>query len=301
MLQEFVRFIFHTLINIKVHTIPEIKIKMMIKKLKKIYRILFPKTITGDQKLETMLLENKYVSKVEKVINGFKVEINHDFSILIRDLNHSDFKVFQQVFNYGEYESVMHLLNLNNNFNKPHIIIDAGANVGMTSLYLSFKLKTIEVYAIEPDKNNFELLYANCSIKRGGSRFVLYNRALAESRGKKFLIGTNESKQSDWALKTEESDQGTIEGITVDEIIEQNSLSYISLLKIDIEGAERFIFRSENDLSFLKMTYVVAIEIHDEFVERQEIYKILLNNNFVIFEDKETTVGINQSFFIEAK
>lgn len=273
----------------------------MIKKIKKIYRILFPHNLTDHQKFEAVLLENKSVSTVEKLKDRYKLEINHNFSVLVRDQNHSDFKVFQQIFSNGEYESVMHLLKLNDIFNKPHIVIDAGANIGITSLYLSYYLKNIEVYAIEPDKKNFELLRANCSIPREGSKFVLFNKALAESEGKTFLMSNAENAQSDWALRTEESNQGNVQGITINEIIHDNSLSYISLLKVDVEGAERFIFRSENDLAFLKVTYIVAIEIHDEFAARQEIHEILLNHNFLIFEDKETTIGINQSFFTAAK
>lgn len=274
---------------------------MMIKKIKKIYRILFPLNLTDNQKFEAVLFENKSVSTVEKVKDRYKLGINRNFSVLVRDQNHSDFKVFQQIFSNGEYESVMHLLKLNDSFNEPHIVIDAGANIGITSLYLSYYLKNIEVYAIEPDKKNFELLHANCLLPEEGSKFVLFNKALAESEGKRFLMSNPEDTQSDWALRTVESNQGAVEGITVGEIIEQYSLPYISLLKIDIEGAERFIFRFETDLSFLKKTYIIAIEIHDQYVERREIHKILVNHNFLIFEDKETTVGINKSFFKAAK
>ena len=85
----------------------------MIKKIKEIYRILFPLNLTEHQKFDAVLLENKSVSTVKKVKDRYKLEINHNFSVLVRDQNHSDFKIFQQIFSNGEYESVMHLLKQN--------------------------------------------------------------------------------------------------------------------------------------------------------------------------------------------
>lgn len=273
----------------------------MIKKLKKIYRILFPKKITQQKIFENILLENKCVSKVEKINNRYKVEINRRFSVLLRDWEHSDFKVFQQIFSNEEYESVMCLLKLNTSFGKPHIIIDAGSNIGLTSLYFSYHLKHIEVYAIEPDVNNFEILQENCSNPQKGTKFVVLNNSLAESQGKSFFINNPDHLQSDWAKRTEENNEGNIKGITIGEIIKQYSLPYISLLKIDIEGAEYFILQAKNDLEFLKTTFIIALEIHDEFVARNDIYQILITHGFLIFENKETTIGINKSLFTTVK
>ena len=75
--------------------------------------------------------------------------------------------------------------------------------------------------------------------------------------------------------------------------MDKNNLKSITLLKIDIEGAERFIFDDNVDLSFLSITKVIAIEIHDEFQIREKIYSILKKNNFHLFESGELTIGIN--------
>ena len=66
-------------------------------------------------------------------------------------------------------------------------------------------------------------------------------------------------------------------------------------MKIDIEGAERFIFDNNNDLSFLKKTKIIAIEIHDEYNIREEIISILKENQFLLLESGELTIGINKS------
>jgi hypothetical protein len=100
----------------------------------------------------------------------------------------------------------------------------------------------------------------------------------------------------DWSIATQEDVDGEITGISIQEIIIENRLTHISLLKIDIEGAERFIFKPGNDFSFLKITEIIAIEIHDEFDIRKSINEILISNDFIIFESGELTIGLNRNF-----
>jgi hypothetical protein len=49
-----------------------------------------------------------------------------------------------------------------------------------------------------------------------------------------------------------------------------------------------------SDVSYLSKTKCVAIEIHDEFNCRQEIYNLLEKYNFEYFNSGELTIGINQ-------
>ena len=65
------------------------------------------------------------------------------------------------------------------------------------------------------------------------------------------------------------------------------------ILKIDIEGAERFIFDDRASQDFLDKTRVLVIEIHDEFNIRSSIYKELRKRGFSIVEQGELTLGVN--------
>ena len=48
-------------------------------------------------------------------------------------------------------------------------------------------------------------------------------------------------------------------------------------------------------MSFLDITKIIALEIHDEFDRRDEINSILLDKGFFIFDQGELTIGVKKS------
>lgn len=269
---------------------------MKLKKLRKIYRIIFPKKYTSSEYLECQLSQNNEIVSYSKENLYYFVKLSNSLTVKIRNENHSDYLVFQQVFNFQQYETVVNLIKLNIN-DERIIIIDAGANVFYTSLYFLNIFKNAFVYAIEPSKENASICKENILLNNLKNKTHFYNNALSHKRAIKFSIDNKFRDCKDWAVTTQEDSNGEIEGITLEEIILNNKLSYITFLKIDIEGAERYIFDSNNDLSFLKITKLIAIEIHDEFDIRKNIYQILQEFNFYIFEMGELTIGINKNIY----
>lgn len=79
--------------------------------------------------------------------------------------------------------------------------------------------------------------------------------------------------------------------------MEQNNFDCIDILKMDIEGAEKELFAA-SDLSFLKHTKCIAIEIHDEFNCRNSIYQRLADYGFTRFNAGELTIGVNRNFLL---
>jgi FkbM family methyltransferase len=126
------------------------------------------------------------------------------------------------------------------------------------------------------------------------------NKALAAEEGQKFDLSRNFRDGLDWSVVTEENPSGQTSSITIDSIISEYSLKHISLLKIDIEGYERFVFDKAKNLDFLKMVFVIAIEIHDEFKSRQVIEGQLIAHGFTLFNSGELTVGINKNHVLNA-
>jgi FkbM family methyltransferase len=266
-------------------------------KIKKLYRFFFPKTFTHSELFEQKMKRNSKVVFFERKGELYEVALINGIKLNVRNENYSDYYVLEQIFNYKEYEIVLGLIELNGFSDKPKIIIDAGANVGYTTVFFAHHLKFSKIYAIEPSAVNAEMIKKNITFLNGNTEIELYQKALSHKEGMFYTINRDFRDGLDWAISTVPNLEGDIEGITISEISKKHKLEYISLLKIDIEGAERFIFNVENDLSFLKITEIIAVEIHDEFNIRTSIYTILRENNFFLMESGELTIAINRNLF----
>lgn len=248
------------------------------------------------------LITKKYSSiarNIEKLENcSFLMELNSGIQLECRNFPHSDLLVFDQVFIDQEYLSASSLfvnksLKSKSDFN----IIDAGANVGFTSLFLKNHFPNSKIISIEPDENNFKQLLRNISLNSfENSVFPLQKALLGES-------GINLSTQNDfrdgkdWAITVEKTDAfSDLQSISINDIMNQFEIETVDILKIDIEGAERFLFTEENDLTYLKKVKTIIIEIHDEFNCRELIYQSLAKNDFILIDLGESTLGINKNF-----
>lgn len=105
----------------------------MLTYIKKIYRFFLPKKESDLFREELNNL--KGVLKVSFSNNMFELKMDSGIIICLRDQTHSDLDVFRQIFIKEEYKSMLNLLKLNN-FHQDRIsIVDAGANIGLTTLY----------------------------------------------------------------------------------------------------------------------------------------------------------------------
>ena len=209
------------------------------------------------------------------------------------NVSSSDFNVIKQIFVNEEYKSVLSYF-LNNSV-EPKFIIDAGANIGFTSVYIKDVYKNAQIACIEPDENNFTLLTINLSPFIEDKSITLYKAGLLGKSGLNLSIGEDFRGGSDWAKQTVISNENSdLKSITIQDILKIQNYSFIDLLKIDIEGAETFLLEAETDLNFLEKTKVIAIEIHDEYNCREGIYDLLRKYEFILIEDNETTIAINK-------
>ncbi len=266
---------------------------MKLKKLRKIYRILFPLRLSVKELFINNLRSNLLIKEFEELKNIYSLRLTNGTVLYMRDENHSDYSVFKQIFNLEEYKIVASILKNNPEFSNETVMIDAGSNVGYATVYLQQFLKFDKIICVEPSKNNIEILSRNIEPLNCSINPIILENALAATENLSFNIEKDFRDGKDWSLTTKVSKEGKVQGVTINGIIKENDLKYITLLKIDIEGAERFIFNANNDLSFLRITKIIAIEIHDEFNIRDTIYTILKQNGFYLFESGELTIGVN--------
>lgn len=206
----------------------------------------------------------------------------------------SDLSVFRQVFLDLEYkplvETFSHYFSPNAHLN----IIDAGSNIGLTSLYLSRFFPNARFVCIEPDAGNFDVLSFNLQENRVKQFTPL--RAGLWSRNAKLELVHDFRDGKDWSIRVRETENPDgLEAFSVQHLVSQFGIDKIDILKIDIEGSEKEIFSGEYaDVSFLDITKCIAIEIHDEFGCREAIYEKLTAHGFTYFQAGELTIGVNQ-------
>lgn len=217
--------------------------------------------------------------------------------IKLRKLPSSDFDVFQQIYFWKEYLPAIDTYK--NNFAKPNNyrvnIIDAGGNIGLTSLFFLEHFNNCQIICLEPEIENFKILDYN--LPNSDLNNIKKINAAIWSKNAKIKIVKDFRDKLDWSFRVEETeDLNSIDAFSFNQIVKENKLEFIDILKIDIEGSEKEIFTSSNmNLDFLKITKCIAMEIHDEFNCREEIYIVLRKYGFKFFNQGELIIGYNQN------
>lgn len=236
---------------------------------------------------------------IEETQNVYIVSFQNKFfkRIKLRKRPSSDIDVFQQIYREKDYLYVVNVYN--DNFNKKKDgcinIIDAGANIGLTSLFFLENFNRANIVCVEPEIENFKILDFNLD-NNSDCKIVKINGAVWSSNSKIKIINDFRDKL-DWSFRVEEtSDAEAIQAYSINKLIKDNNFRVLDILKMDIEGSEKQIFTSpSSNLDFLKITKCIALEIHDEFECRKDIYKVLNDFGFKLFNQGELTIGINQN------
>ena len=178
--------------------------------------------------------------------------ISHPVSIRIGT---TDLATFKQVLVERHYE-----------FDKPEsarFIIDAGANIGLASVYFANRYPQAQIISIEPESSNYEMLQQNT---RAYPQITTLQAALWRENEDLFLFdsghGNHGFQVGDHEEAITQSRVGATPGLTVDAILRDAGQKQVDLLKIDIEGAEREVMSAAAD--WIDRVEVLMIEVHDD-------------------------------------
>lgn len=168
----------------------------------------------------------------------------------------SDESVFDQVFLREEYRQVLR--------KAPdggvRTIIDCGANIGLTAVYLAERFPSARIVSIEPEQSNFELLMRNID----GLSSVTAIRAAVWPKDQRVKIDNLDARH--WSFRVSESSApgaGEIEGISPEALMERFGLDRVSIFKADIEGAERELFAGRPE--WVRRVDLFVLEFHERY------------------------------------
>ncbi len=168
-------------------------------------------------------------------------------------------------------------------------IIDCGANIGLSVIYLKQLLPTANILAFEPDDQNFSLLSQNVSSFKFDNVELKNEAVWIENT----TIGfTNEGSMSS---KLDQNSTATkkIKASRLKDFLNRK----IDFLKIDIEGAEYAVLKDIEEVLFNVQN--LFLEYHGTFDQNKEladIFTILANSQYR-FYIKEATPVYKSPFF----
>jgi len=151
----------------------------------------------------------------------------------------------------------------------PLWIIDAGAYIGDSAAYFASKYPAASVVALEPDEGNFKI--AGQNLAPYGERVRLLRKALSDRSGIVKFGGDYDGAAI--------SNSGVeVEATTVPELMASAGWDRVSILKIDIEGAEEFVLNESADEWLPKVDFLI-LEIHGKSIE-EKVRPTLVRNGF---------------------
>jgi FkbM family methyltransferase len=141
-------------------------------------------------------------------------------------------------------------------------MVDAGANVGLSTVFFAQRFPNARIVAVEPEAANFRLLEMNT---RAYPNVTAVHAALWNSAGEISLIdpGRGDHGFTTSALDAPQAAREKIPAIEFNELMRRFEFTTVDLFKCDIEGAEKEVFESSE--AWIGRVQTVIAELHDRF------------------------------------
>ena len=263
-------------------------------------------------------------------------ELPNGMVIIHLNKNETDF-VYQEIFEEQSY--LRHGISINDG----DCIFDVGANIGLFTLFIAQEYKDAAIYAFEPIPPIFEILRLNTALYNSFNNICLFDYGLSsEIKTEKFtyypyvsvisgcyanntdeqevikltLLNQQEIAANETELSNEDMNDILTQRLqsqdfschlkTISEVIRENGITQIDLLKIDVEKSELDVLAGIEEDDWQKIRQIV-VEVHD-IDRRLESMTVLLENHgynlgieqdtllkdtglYTIYAIRESTVG----------
>lgn len=230
--------------------------------------------------LKKFLSEKKNIKVFFKNNEYYIRTYEHDLEVLISNLA-------------KEFEFLKNI-----NLNEDQFIIDAGAYIGTSSIRFAQLFKKNKIIAIEPSKENFEIMMKN--IEKYENIIPLNSALVSTNHNEEIFL--YKSKTGAWGnniLRNTSDDRNLniinkVEKVNLKDLIDRYKKK-ISILKLDIEGSEKMIL--ENDINILNDIDIIIVELHKKIHKNiNEIFFSYAKNRFNFSIDSEKIVSVKKTY-----
>lgn len=137
-------------------------------------------------------------------------------------------------------------------------IVDCGANIGLSALYFASHLPKAKIVGIEPAHDNVLLARRNTG---HNSLIEIVEAAVHDETTTLEIANPDAEKFAFIVREAEQATATTVPAITLDGLMRQHGARRNLIVKVDIEGGEHALFRS--NLGWLDHTDLLIVETHD--------------------------------------
>ena len=183
-------------------------------------------------------------------------------------LRASDMFTLAEVLHEGQYV-------LESELPEAPTIIDAGANVGISAVWLCAHHPGAVLHAFEPEAENFELLAANLS---GLENSSAHRVAVGEREGSARLFVAEHGAMHSLADAAVGEETAEVRVIRLADYLSEAGIEHVDLLKLDVEGFEMEALRGL--VERLPDVSVIAGEVHENVVEPDVFYRFMSEHGF---------------------
>ena len=236
---------------------------------------------------------NGYILKFLRLLkskpsSNMLVRTNYGFKLYIDPI--LDKGVERSIYNTGSYEDGA-LWVMSKILGKNDMVIDAGANIGLMTLFFSKTLGVKKVFSFEPVPETFKILEKNIKINKV-SNVEAYPLALSNKEDKHLIYLNLNINRGAASLNNRGSGSTGIE-VNVSSLNQLDSIrkfGKIDFCKIDVEGSElkllqgsEFLFKQEIKPS-LCIEYSRDVESNNSV---SELYDFLMEREYILFKSKK--------------
>ena len=224
--------------------------------------------------------------RVRPPTRSYRVSTKHARHSLLCRPGTSDAKAFEMIFIQQEYSCVERLRDV-------RLVVDCGANVGYAAAYFLNMFPESTVFAVEPDRDNFSTLTQNLHPYAARARCV---QAAVWSDATQLITDTETYRDGkEWSRQFRPCRSGeppTTRGLPMDALLDEARAERVSLLKMDIEGAEAIVFGG-TDRRWLTRVDAIVIELHDDYphADCRAVFEQACANDFTLTSHGDLILG----------
>jgi len=139
---------------------------------------------------------------------------------------------------------------------KVETLLDLGANIGLTAAHYCALFPTCKIIAVEPDPACVELAVQNTLPWRDRCR--IESAAVWKDNGG-VTFGTSKGNEYGGAIGGK-GEQFQVKSVTINSLIDKLEVDYVDFVKMDIEGCEELLIRTENN--WTRRVRSLLVELH---------------------------------------